>query len=188
MGEHAPFGPARRPRCVDEGCQVVDGQGGDSPVEFFICDLAPLRRQVVQPGAVDDEHFATGHLGIDDAAIDQFGHVRGLGNGQHRSAVRQDPRHLVGSRRLVNRYGRRADGQDGVVHHQPFQAGARHQRHPVAWRHLRGDEALRHRSNPTMKLRRGHIAEARPLPHCGNDPVGVDGCPFDQGLEQVRVR
>ena len=64
----------------------------------------------------------------------------GLGERQHGLRVRQHPAHLLGRRRLVDRHGDGADGQDREVDDRPLVAGGREDRHPVTGLHALRDQ------------------------------------------------
>ena len=114
----------------------------------------------------------------------------GLDERGARTGVGQDPLHLLGTRRLVDRYDHRADGEQREVGDRPLVAGLAHDRDAVAGLDAGRDQSLGDRGHLVGELARGHVLPVPVDPAAQRDVFGrVCGVLEDEvrgvGLRQV---
>jgi hypothetical protein len=94
-----------------------------------------------------------------------LGHRGAVGVGLYeagdRPGIGQDPRHLFGTGRLVDRHGHRAGRPDRVVDERPLVPGLAHQGDPVAGLDPAGDQAAGQRDHLMVELGAGHVVPVR---------------------------
>ena len=172
VAELAALGPAGGPRGVDDGGQVRGLPGCAPPGQFVVADPGAVGGQAVQLRglalgirALDQpDPFHAGQPGQHLAVGLQVG--RGLHDQRAGAGVAQDPFHLLGGGRLVDRHGDRAGRPDGVVGHRPLVPGPGQQGDPVAGADAGRDQALGQRGHVGAELGRGHV-----LPGCAGRRV-----------------
>ena len=154
MGQLAALGPSGGARGVDQRRRVLGAQRLEPGGQLGRVDRrAGLDELVERLGTrtVDVQHPAqrgqlAGELG------DHRGVRVGFGERQHGLRVLQHPAHLLGRRRLVDRHGDRAHGQDRQVEDRPLVAGGRKDGHPVAGLHPQRDQTQCRRTNLVGRL------------------------------------
>ena len=168
VGEGAALGATRRARRVDEGAEVVVGDGGDALVDLLLRDPAAEPDQLGDGAVVDDEHVLgvrqpLGHRVVDLALV-----LRAADHGDG-AAVADDPLDLVGGRGLVDGDRGAAGGPDGVVEVGELDAGRHEQAHPGARFDAEADQPGRQLPDLGDELGRRDVDEAV------TGPVGQGG-------------
>ena len=79
---------------------------------------------------------------MQDQVFYQFGVFAGFGNGEHGTGVFNNPAHLGGRRRGINRHGGGTRGPDGKVQKGPLITGSRDESDAVPLLHAKGDKPL----------------------------------------------
>ena len=136
----AALGPARGAGGVDHGGQGVQGEAGPPLCEDLVPALLGAQlgqaRAGLGTGGVHGPQAAQGRqaLAVDGVAHD-LGALRGVDDGGAHAGVLEDPGHLRGRGRLVDRHRDGTGGPDGVVHEGPLEPSGGHDRHVVAGAH-----------------------------------------------------
>ena len=148
------LGPAGRARRVDDRRDVgQDGQAapaGDLLVGHGVrAGEDGLDRAVVEPQDL------TQGRGVRADLLDRRCVPRGLDDEERHVRVGEDPQHLLGGGRLVQRNGDGADRPDGPVQQRPLVARVRHDADAVARLDTPCDQALRDGHDLRVELLRG---------------------------------
>ena len=172
MGQLATLGPPSGPRGVDQGRRVADSQGRQAGGELVGIHPGTRSGQLVEgvgaAGSVDGQHPAQcGHLA--GQLVDHGSVGVGLGEDQHRTGVFEDPTHLLGRGRFIDRNGDGTDGQDREVQDRPLIACRGEDHHPISGGDALGDQSQRRGPDLRGGLRAGDVG-----PHPGDQPLVDD--------------
>ena len=159
---------------VDQGREVVRAGRPAACVHLRGGHRRPARRE---------RRHRAGPVALGHDPPDVLRGVLGAGHGRRvpvvlhhdrlRPGVLEDPRDLLGGRRLVDRDGHGAGGDDRVVEQRPLVAGAREQGDPVARRDPGGDEAAGDGDDLRHERRAGDLGPGVADPPAQRHGVGV---------------
>ena len=149
VSELAAFGPSCGARGVDECRRVLGTQRFEAGGQLSRVDRRAGLDQLVErlgTRTVDVQHPAQGGQLAGELG-DRRGVGVGLGERQHGFGILQHPTHLFGRRRLVDRHGDGAYGQNRQVEDGPLVAGRRKDGYPITGLHPQRDQTQCRRTN-----------------------------------------
>ena len=151
VGEDAALGAAGGTRGINQGGQVIGGSGLDAGVDLLRGHAAALELEGVNGRGVDFQYAAQLRrralevglaIFLQNQVFYQFGVLAGFCNGQHCAGVLNNPTHLGGGGRWVDRHGGGSRGPDGKIQKGPLIAGSRDESDAVPLLHAKGDKPL----------------------------------------------
>jgi hypothetical protein len=186
--EHASLRSTRRAGGVDDRCRVVGPERLAAPSDLAVIDVDAEPLEFVEPrgtlGGLDREDVAASRCMVVHAVV-EGAHLVGLDDRDDGTTVLEDPGELLGRGCLVDRHGDGAGRHDRHVDDDPFQAGVRHQRDPIAGFDAARHEALGHVAYPIGELRARPVDEPIALAGHRDDAICVLVHQALQWLQQV---
>ena len=160
--EHAALRASRRPRGVDERRDVgADGEVATT-LDLLIGDIDTAGAQGVQGAGCHGPHVADERqLGTN--LFDAGGVLCAFGEHRDRSRVGEDPAHLRGGTRLVDRHHDGAGEEEREVDERPFVRRSGEESDLVAGLDARGHESLRQGDHLALELGGRDVAPSRAL-------------------------
>ena len=141
VAQDRALGRARRARRVDDGGDVVLGEGLGAGEDALARGGRALRDEGVDGLGVQGEDVRVGALFSLGCRAHDFGHGHGFGDDEGDVRVDEDVGDLVDGAGLVDGHGHEAGRPAGEVEERPFVAGAAHDRDAVARFEAARDEA-----------------------------------------------
>ena len=141
VGQDRALGRARRARRVDDGCDVVLGEGVGAGEDALARGGRAVRDERFDGLGIQGEDVRVGALFSLGCRAHDFGHGHGFGDDEGDVRVDEDVGDLVDGAGLVDGHGHEAGRPAGEVEERPFVAGAAHDRDAVARFEAARDEA-----------------------------------------------